>query len=57
MRWFGCFSLQSHVVSLSSHSDAGDTMVQVLTAMAIPVELSDRESLIKSASTSLNSKV
>jgi T-complex protein 1 subunit delta len=30
---------------------------QVLTAMAVPVELSDRESLIKSASTSLNSKV
>ncbi|KAJ0713830.1 putative chaperonin ATPase [Helianthus annuus] len=31
--------------------------VEVLTAMAVPVELSDRESLIKSASTSLNSKV
>ncbi|KAF2302602.1 hypothetical protein GH714_039207 [Hevea brasiliensis] len=28
--------------------------VDVLTAMAVPVELSDRESLIKSASTSLN---
>ncbi|RWR73885.1 T-complex protein 1 subunit delta [Cinnamomum micranthum f. kanehirae] len=31
--------------------------VDVLTAMAVPVELSDRESLIKSAATSLNSKV
>lgn len=31
--------------------------VEILTQMAKPVELSDRESLIKSASTSLNSKV
>ncbi|KAJ7516326.1 hypothetical protein O6H91_22G053800 [Diphasiastrum complanatum] len=31
--------------------------VDVLTSMAIPVELSDREALVKSASTSLNSKV
>jgi len=31
--------------------------VQFLTSMAVPVELSDRASLIKSASTSLNSKV
>ncbi|KAI4365819.1 hypothetical protein MLD38_021773 [Melastoma candidum] len=31
--------------------------VDILTAMSVPVELSDRESLIKSASTSLNSKV
>lgn len=31
--------------------------VDVLTAMAVPVELSDRDSLIKSAATSLNSKV
>lgn len=31
--------------------------VEVLTAMSKPVELSDRESLVKSASTSLNSKV
>ncbi|KAH9802157.1 T-complex protein 1 subunit delta [Citrus sinensis] len=31
--------------------------VDVLTAMAVPVELSDRDSLVKSASTSLNSKV
>ncbi|XP_052179975.1 T-complex protein 1 subunit delta [Diospyros lotus] len=38
-----------HKVSLKS--------VDVLTAMAVPVELSDRDSLIKSASTSLNSKV
>ena len=30
---------------------------QVLVGMAIPVELSDRSALIKSASTSLNSKV
>ncbi|KAF9592506.1 hypothetical protein IFM89_015200 [Coptis chinensis] len=31
--------------------------VDILTAMAVPVELSDRDSLVKSASTSLNSKV
>lgn len=31
--------------------------VQILTEMSTPIELSDRESLIKSASTSLNSKV
>ncbi|GER51168.1 T-complex protein 1 subunit delta [Striga asiatica] len=31
--------------------------VEILSAMALPVELSDRESLVKSASTSLNSKV
>lgn len=31
--------------------------VEILASMSIPVELNDRESLIKSASTSLNSKV
>ncbi|KAK1301530.1 hypothetical protein QJS10_CPB12g00295 [Acorus calamus] len=31
--------------------------VEVLTSMAKPIELSDRDSLVKSASTSLNSKV
>jgi len=31
--------------------------VEILTAMSTPIELSDRESLVKSASTSLNSKV
>lgn len=31
--------------------------VEILTAMSKPVELSDRESLVKSASTALNSKV
>ncbi|KAG8379704.1 hypothetical protein BUALT_Bualt07G0116700 [Buddleja alternifolia] len=31
--------------------------VDILSSMAVPVELSDRESLVKSASTSLNSKV
>lgn len=31
--------------------------VEILTEMSTPIELSDRESLIKSASTSLNSKV
>lgn len=38
-------------------SKASDKAVEVLTSMASPVELSDRESLVKSASTSLNSKV
>lgn len=36
---------------------ASEKAVEVLTAMAIPLELSDRDSLLKSASTSLNSKV
>jgi chaperonin GroEL (HSP60 family) len=31
--------------------------VEILKNIAIPVELNDRESLLKSASTSLNSKV
>lgn len=31
--------------------------VEILASVSIPVELNDRESLIKSASTSLNSKV
>ncbi|KAA8542753.1 hypothetical protein F0562_023905 [Nyssa sinensis] len=44
------------VISDSLHK-ASLKAVDVLTAMAVPVELSDRDSLIKSASTSLNSKV
>ncbi|GMP32987.1 hypothetical protein CsSME_00006504 [Camellia sinensis var. sinensis] len=44
------------VISDSLHKVSLKT-VDVLTAMAVPVELSDRESLVKSASTSLNSKV
>eukprot|EP00245_Coleochaete_scutata_P003248 TRINITY_DN14737_c0_g1_i1.p1 TRINITY_DN14737_c0_g1~~TRINITY_DN14737_c0_g1_i1.p1 ORF type:complete len:533 (+),score=114.60 TRINITY_DN14737_c0_g1_i1:111-1709(+) len=44
------------VVSESLHK-AQDKAVEILTNMAIPVELSDQESLIKSATTSLSSKV
>ncbi|XP_012857017.1 PREDICTED: LOW QUALITY PROTEIN: T-complex protein 1 subunit delta [Erythranthe guttata] len=44
------------IVSDSLHK-ASIKAVEVLTAMAVPVELSDRDSLVKSASTSLNSKV
>ncbi|KAL5706373.1 T-complex protein 1 subunit delta [Ranunculus cassubicifolius] len=44
------------VISDSLHK-ASIKAVEVLTAMAVPVELSDRDSLVKSASTSLNSKV
>ncbi|BBN14746.1 T-complex protein 1 subunit delta [Marchantia polymorpha subsp. ruderalis] len=44
------------VISDALHK-ASEKAVEVLTAMAVPVELSDRESLVKSASTSLNSKV
>ncbi|OMP10776.1 Chaperonin Cpn60/TCP-1 [Corchorus olitorius] len=56
-----CLSLLSNgihptVISDSLHK-ASNKAVDVLTAMAVPLELSDRESLIKSASTSLNSKV
>ncbi|KAF0293295.1 T-complex protein 1 subunit delta [Amphibalanus amphitrite] len=36
---------------------AGEKCSEILTDMATPVDLSDRESLLKSASTSLNSKV
>ena len=56
-----CLSLLSHgihptVISDSLHK-AALKAVNVLTAVAVLVELSDRESLIKSTSTSLNSKV
>ncbi|GAB2215623.1 hypothetical protein Drorol1_Dr00020012 [Drosera rotundifolia] len=50
------FGIHPTVVSDSLHRMAGKA-VEVLTAMAVPVELTDRESLVKSASTSLNSKV
>lgn len=36
---------------------AASKSVEILAAMATPVELVDKESLVKSASTSLNSKV
>ncbi|VFQ87191.1 unnamed protein product [Cuscuta campestris] len=56
-----CLSLLSAgihptIVSESLHKTSIKS-VEVLTAMAIPVELSDRDSLVKSASTALNSKV
>ncbi|VVA98084.1 unnamed protein product [Arabis nemorensis] len=44
------------VISDALHKAAGKS-VDILTAMAVPVELTDRDSLVKSASTSLNSKV
>eukprot|EP00850_Spirogloea_muscicola_P002184 SM000008S22273 [mRNA] locus=s8:816314:819159:+ [translate_table: standard] len=44
------------VISEALHK-ASEKAVEVLTAMAVPVELSDRGALVKSASTSLNSKV
>eukprot|EP00475_Leptophrys_vorax_P042046 TRINITY_DN79365_c0_g1_i1.p1 TRINITY_DN79365_c0_g1~~TRINITY_DN79365_c0_g1_i1.p1 ORF type:complete len:539 (-),score=179.62 TRINITY_DN79365_c0_g1_i1:37-1653(-) len=37
--------------------EASEKAVQILESVAIPVPLSDRETLIKSASTSLNSKI
>ena len=36
---------------------ASEKGMEILKSIAIPVELNDRESLLKSASTSLNSKV
>ncbi|CAN4086636.1 unnamed protein product [Withania somnifera] len=56
-----CLSLLSAgihptVLSDSLHK-ASTKAVEVLTAMALPVELTDRDSLVKSASTALNSKV
>eukprot|EP00850_Spirogloea_muscicola_P008063 SM000042S15330 [mRNA] locus=s42:304110:306960:- [translate_table: standard] len=44
------------VISEALHK-ASEKAVEVLTAMAVPVELSDRGALVKSASTALNSKV
>ncbi|PWA43546.1 hypothetical protein CTI12_AA507350 [Artemisia annua] len=49
-------SIHPTVISDSLHK-ASVKAVDVLTAMAVPVELTDRDSLVKSASTSLNSKV
>lgn len=44
------------VISDALHKTA-EKAIDVLTAMAVPVELSDRDSLVQSASTALNSKV
>ncbi|KAG5022701.1 hypothetical protein JHK82_018612 [Glycine max] len=56
-----CILLLSHGIHPTVVSDAlhkaAVKAVDVLTAMAVPIELSDRDSLVKSASTSLNSKV
>ncbi|XP_013776320.1 T-complex protein 1 subunit delta-like [Limulus polyphemus] len=47
-----------HPTTISeSFQKAAIKSVEVLSDMAVPVDLSDRESLLKSASTSLNSKV
>lgn len=47
-----------HPTSISdSFQKAADKAVEILTNMAIPLDLNDRESLLKSANTSLNSKV
>jgi len=47
-----------HPTTISdSFQKAANKSVEILTNMAIPVDLSDRESLLKSATTSLSSKV
>ena len=47
-----------HPTSISdSFQKAAAKSVDILTSMAIPLDLNDRESLLKSANTSLNSKV
>lgn len=47
-----------HPTSISdSFQKAAVKSVEILTNMAIPLDLSDRESLLKSANTSLNSKI
>eukprot|EP00271_Cylindrocystis_brebissonii_P010296 TRINITY_DN26455_c0_g1_i1.p1 TRINITY_DN26455_c0_g1~~TRINITY_DN26455_c0_g1_i1.p1 ORF type:complete len:529 (-),score=124.83 TRINITY_DN26455_c0_g1_i1:150-1736(-) len=48
--------LHPTVISEALHR-ASDMSVQILTSMATPVELSNREALVQSASTSLSSKV
>jgi len=52
------FEIGIHPTTISeSFQKAADKAVEVLNGMATAVELSDRESLLKSATTSLNSKV
>jgi chaperonin GroEL (HSP60 family) len=47
-----------HPTSISeSFQNAAEKSLEVLQEISTPVELSDRDSLLKSASTSLNSKV
>ena len=47
-----------HPTTISdSFQKAAGKAVDILTKMAIPLDLNDRESLLKSANTSLNSKV
>lgn len=47
-----------HPTAISdSFQKAASKAVEILTEMSIPVDLNDKESLIKSASTALNSKV
>lgn len=47
-----------HPTTISeSYQRAAEKAIDVLNSMAIPVSLSDRESLLKSATTALNSKV
>ena len=47
-----------HPTTISeSFQRAAAKSMEILEGMSIPVELSDRESLLKSATTSLNSKV
>lgn len=41
----------------SSFQKASNMAVEILRGMSIPVDLDDRETLLKSANTSLNSKV
>ena len=47
-----------HPTTISeSFQKAADKAVKILTDMSVPVSLGDRESLLKSATTSLSSKV
>ena len=47
-----------HPTTISeSFQKAADKSVEILIGMAIPLDLNDRESLLKSANTSLNSKI
>ena len=47
-----------HPTSISdSFQKAAAKSVEILTAMSTPVDLSDKESLLKASNTSLNSKV
>lgn len=54
--WFGCVGIHPTTIS-EAFQRAAVKSCSILEGISVPVQLSDRESLLKSATTSLNSKV